>query len=192
MNHKKIVVFGATGFVGKVLVQHLAKQGAVITAPTRRPGLATFLKPLGEVGQITPLFCDVADIDSIDTFIQGADAVINLVGVGFEKGFNTFEGINVKAAGAIAAACARHHVARLIHVSALVNDGGDCAYACSKGAGEDAVHKAFPGATILQPSLVFGLESPFFNIFSNLSQISPVFHIFERGDTLFQPFHVGD
>lgn len=193
MAHEKIVVFGATGFVGKVLVQYLAKKGYGIVAPSRRPGLATSLKPLGEVGQITPVFCDVTKACALDTVIEGAYGVVNLVGVGFEKGSNTFENVHIKAAKALADTCGRQGVRRLVHVSALMNEADqDIAYMSSKRAGEEAVQHSFPSATILRPSLVFGLGSPFFTMLGDLAKYAPVLPIFGSGQTQFQPVYVGD
>ncbi len=193
MMDRRITVFGGTGFVGRHLVQRLARAGARLSVVTRDPTAGAFLKPMGDPGQIVLLRGDLRDPDSIAAAVEGADAVVNLVGILYQKGSQTFRAVHVEGAAAIARAAQAAGAKRLVHVSALGADArSDSAYARSKAAGEEAVTGAFPGATVLRPSVIFGPEDDFFNRFANLARFSPVLPLIGGGRTRFQPVYVGD
>lgn len=213
MANRLAVVFGGSGFIGRHLVQRLAADGWRVRVPVRDPEGAAFLKPLGDVGQVVPVFADVTKDASVTAAVQSADLVVNLVGILYERGKRSFKAIHQDAAGRIAAAAAAAGADRLVHVSALGADAASAsAYARSKAAGETAVLAAFPGATILRPSVVFGPEDDFFNGFVSLSTYSPLLPVFVAdgfkpkfcgkipcgidlygsGGTKFQPVYVGD
>ncbi|CAO3416054.1 complex I NDUFA9 subunit family protein [Azospirillum doebereinerae] len=188
-----ITVFGGSGFIGRHLIRRLAKSGAVVRIATRSPGKANFLKTAGAVGQIVPFATDVTKDESVARALQGADIAINLIGVLYEQGRQTFQGAHVEAAGRIARLAALNGVSRLVHVSALGADAGSPAsYARSKAAGEQAVLDVFPEATILRPGIVFGPEDRFFNKFAAMAQIAPALPLIGGGKTRFQPVYVGD
>jgi NADH dehydrogenase len=175
MARRVVTVFGGSGFIGRTLVRKLAAEGWVVRAAMRDPTAGEFLKPMGEVGQVTPLRADITNPKAVDAAVAGADAVINLVGVLHGK----FDAVHVKGAANVAASAKAAGVKALVHVSALGADkNSESAYARSKAQGEEAVQAAFPGATILRPSVVFGPDDDFFNRFGKLASISPVLPVF--------------
>ena len=193
MEQQRVTVFGGSGFIGRYVVERLADQGAVITVAVRDPENAKFLRPLGQVGQVVPVAANIRDTAAIARAVEGADAVVNLVGILFRQGRQTFESIHASAPGAIARVAADAGVARLVHVSAIgARPDAWSQYHRSKGAGEAALREHFPGATILRPSVIFGPEDGFFNLFGKLARVLPVLPLYGGGKTRFQPVYVGD
>lgn len=191
MSPKTACIFGGTGFLGRHIVQDLARLGYRLKIVTRIPESAYFLKPYGDVGQIVP-FQSSYDEEGIQKAIEGCDVVINLVGILFEKGKFKFQRVHTELPEVIAKACADKKIARFIHVSALGVDKAESKYAKSKLAGEEAVLKAYPNVTILRPSIVFGPDDGFFNMFAKMSIIAPALPLIGGGTTKFQPVFVGD
>jgi NADH dehydrogenase len=189
-----VTVFGGSGFLGRNVVHALAHAGYRIRVAVRHPALANHLMPSGRVGQIALLRCDVRNEAGVAAAVQGANIVVNLVGILREGGGRSFEAIHATAAGDIARAAAKAGVRRLIHVSAIgASTDSRSAYARSKAAGEAQVRAAFPDATILRPSIVFGPGDGFFNRFASLMRAVPLFFpAFGDGRTKFQPVFVGD
>ncbi len=187
-------VFGGSGFVGRYIVKRLAKEGWVVRVAVRDPEAAHFLQPLGNVGQIIRMPVRVQDEAAVKWAVEGADAVFNLVGILHEPGGEqTFEAVQRQAPGIIARAAAEAGAKRLIHVSAIGADAkSPSAYARTKALGEQAVREAFPGATILRPSIVIGPEDQFFNRFAAMARLSPALPLIGGGKTKFQPVYVGD
>ncbi len=162
-----VTVFGGTGFVGKYVVRALARNGWRIRVAARNPLRAPQLKIMGEVGQIEFARADLKSRDSVAVALDGAEAVVNLVGVLSETGRQTFDALQAQGAGQIARAAAERGIGRFIQVSAIgANAHSPSAYARSKAAGEAAVREAIPTATVLRPSIVFGPEDQFFNRFA--------------------------
>jgi NADH dehydrogenase len=193
MAQRVVTVFGGSGFIGRHLIGRLAKQGWIVRVAVRRPSQAGFLKPLGEVGQITPLRAPVQDPIAVEAAVEGADAAINLVGILYERGKQTFAGVHARGAQTVAEAAAAAGVEHLVQVSAIGADVHAAAdYARSKAAGEAAVKTAFPSATILRPSIVFGPEDDFFNRFAVMARLSPALPLIGGGSTRFEPVYVGD
>lgn len=193
MKNKEVVVFGGSGFLGRYVVERLARQGAFIKVPTHNLEKSLFLKTTGFVGQITPLYTNVFDDKSVSDVIKGADYVINLIGILHERGKSNFENMHVDVAQRIAKLCKKHKVKRLVHISAIgANVNSRSRYASTKGKGEKAVLKDFPEATIIRPSILFGEEDNFFNRFANLSRFSPFLPLVGGGHTKFQPVYVDD
>jgi uncharacterized protein YbjT (DUF2867 family) len=187
-----VTVFGGSGFLGRHVVRALARQGYRIRPAVRRPDLAGHLQPLGRVGQIHAVQANLRYPASVEAAVRGADVVINLVGILFERGKQRFEAVQAQGAHTVAQAAAAAG-ARLIHVSALGADPDSPAlYARSKAAGETAVLATTPDATILRPSIVFGPEDDFFNRFASLARLSPALPLIGGGETKFQPVFVGD
>lgn len=193
MELRNVTVFGGSGFLGRYIVQRLAQRGARVRVATRDPEAAKFLQPLGVVGQIMPVQANLRHEPSVRRAIMGADAVVNCVGILFERGRQRFGGVHVNGARRVAQAAAQAGVARLLHVSALGADPqSPSLYARSKAAGEAAVQDAFPGAVILRPSVVFGPEDDFFNRFAAMARVLPALPLVGGGTTRFQPVYVGD
>src|SRR3954463_10395179 len=187
-----VTVFGGSGFLGRHVVRALAREGYRIRPAVRRPDLAGHLQPLGRVGQIHAVQANVRYPASVEAAVRDADVVINLCGILFERGKQTFEAVQADGAAAVARAAAGVG-ARLIHVSALGADpDSPAAYARAKAAGETAVLSTVPDATVLRPSIIFGPEDDFFNRFAALARISPALPLIGGGETRFQPVFVGD
>jgi NADH dehydrogenase len=186
-------VFGGSGFIGRYVVKRLAREGWVVRAAARLPQSALFLRTMGAVGQVTPIAANLRDERSVAAAVAGVDAVVNLVGILYQKGRQTFDAVHVHGAAAVARGAAAAGVRRLVHVSALGADpGSDSAYARSKAAGEQAVRAAFPAAAIMRPSIVFGPEDEFFNRFAAMAELAPALPLIGGGRTRFQPVYVGD
>lgn len=192
MTGKIVTIFGGTGFIGRHTVRRLAKAGYTVKVATRAPESAYFLRPCGTVGQIVPFAVDYGDEKSVAAAVAEADSVINCVGILCEKRSQSFEKIHVGLARNIAAACRDAGTKHLVHISALGIAKGTSKYAASKRAGEEAVRNAFPAATILRPSVVFGPEDQFFNKFAALASVLPALPLIGGGKTKFQPVYVGD
>lgn len=190
---KQITLFGGTGFVGRHLVRRLAKTGAVIRIATRDAEKALLLKPMGDVAQIVPVSCSVRSDALVAKAIGQSDVVINLTGILFERGRDSFQSVHVEAAARIARLASEAGAKRLLHMSALgASESAKANYARSKYAGEQAVQTFFPNATIFRPSIIFGPEDSFFNKFAAMAQISPALPLIGGGVTKFQPVYVGD
>ena len=193
MSIQQATVFGGSGFIGRYVVRELARAGINVRVAVRRPDQALFLKAAGEVGQIAPIAANVRDDASVAAAVAGADLVINLVGITFPHGAQTFDAVHRVGAGRIAAAARDAGVSRLVHFSAIGADKASPAkYGRSKAAGEAAVSAAFPGATIIRPGIVVGQEDKFFNLLAALARLSFVLPLPGGGMTKFQPVTVGD
>lgn len=189
-----VTIFGGTGFVGRQVVQRLAKAGYRIRVVTRKPNENLAVKPLGDVGQVALVKADIRNEAQVRAAVSGASVVINLVGILRPGGGQSFEDIHVEGAANIASASAAAGVSRLVQVSAIGADANSRSrYARTRAAGEAAVRQAFPGATILRPSIIFGAADGFFNLFGSLMRWSRViFPAFGGGVTKFQPVYVND
>jgi uncharacterized protein YbjT (DUF2867 family) len=186
-------IFGGSGFIGRYIVQRLAQRGWILRIAVRRPDEALFLKPMGDVGQITPIAANIRHDASVAAAVAGVDHVINLVGVLYEAGAQRFAAVHAEGARRVAAAAKAAGAKRLLHVSALGADPQSPArYARTKAEGEAAVRAAFPEAVILRPSIVFGPEDDFFNRFAEMARFSPVLPLIGGGKTRFQPVYVGN
>lgn len=187
-----VTVFGGSGFVGRHVVRALAKRGYRIRVAVRRPDLAGFLQPLGNVGQISLVQANLRYRNSIDRAVEDADHVVNCVGILHESGRNTFDAVQEFGARAIAEA-ARGVNAALTHISAIgANANSDSSYARTKGRAETAIHSIKPDAIIFRPSIIFGPEDSFFNKFADMARLSPVLPLIGGGNTKFQPVYVED
>ena len=208
MKSRLITVFGASGFIGGHVVKRLARQGHLVRAAVRNPSSALFLKTMGEVGQITPVQANIRNQDMVANAVDGADGVINLVGIFKQVGRQRFNDVHCEGAKNVALASANLGVERLVHISALgASSCSTSSYAKSKAAGEKVVKEFFSKATIIRPSIVFGPRDVFFNQFAALARISPVLPVFGcphpkyfngrldlfgHGGTQVQPVYAGD
>jgi NADH dehydrogenase len=193
MKIRRITVFGGSGFLGRYVVERLADRDVVVQVAVRDPEAAKHLKTLGQVSQVTPVACDIKDEATVRRLVAGSDAVINLVGILAERKKQTFGALHVDAADAVARAAADAGCTALVHVSAIgVSETALSEYSRSKAAGEAAVRGAFPAATIIRPSVIFGQEDGFFNLFGGMARMLPALPLFGGGKTRFQPVYVAD
>ena len=186
-------VFGGAGFLGRYVVKRLANGGAVIRVGSRYPKEAGYLRTNGVVGQITPIYVDIHDDASVAAAVRGTTMVVNLIGILHESRSNSFQAVHADAATRIARQARAAGVRRLVHVSAIgASSESGSAYARTKAAGEQGVLDAFPDATVLRPSIMFGPEDHFFNRFASMTRFSPFLPLIGGGNTRFQPVYVGD
>ncbi|MBT5571705.1 MAG: complex I NDUFA9 subunit family protein [Alphaproteobacteria bacterium] len=193
MKFRRITVFGGSGFLGRYVVERLADRDIVVQVAVRDPEGAKHLKTLGQVSQVTPVACDIKDEAAIRRVVAGSDAVINLVGILAQRKKQTFKALHVDAAEAVARAATDAGCKALVHVSAIgASKIALSEYSRSKAAGETAVRDAFPAATIVRPSVIFGQEDGFFNLFGGMARMLPALPLFGGGKTRFQPVYVAD
>lgn len=188
-----ITIIGGSGFVGRHVVQALAKRGYRIRVAVRRPDLAGYVQPLGTPGQIMPVQANVRYPDSLAAVCDGAAVVINLTGVLYSAGAQSFDGIHVFGAEASAKAARAAGAKQFFHMSAIGADPDSASdYAKSKAEGEARARANFPGAIIIRPSIVFGPEDDFFNRFAAMARFLPALPLIGGGATKFQPVYCGD
>jgi uncharacterized protein YbjT (DUF2867 family) len=185
-------VFGGSGFIGRYIVKRLTHKGFVVRVAVRDPERALFLKPMGAVGQVVPLYASLTNEPTVHRAVDGADLVVNTVGILAENQAGDFHRIHAEGVGRIGRLAAAAGVARVVHISAIGADPEAASrYAATKGSGEALLREAFPTATILRPSLVFGPEDALFNRFAGMARLMPIMPVI-CGDTRFQPVYVGD
>lgn len=189
---KLVTIYGGSGFVGRYIARRMAKAGWRVRVAVRRPNEALHVKPYGTPGQVEPVFCNIRDDASVRAVLQGADAVVNCVGILGEVGKNRFDTVQAEGAGRIARIAASLGITSLVQISAIGADpGSDSDYQRSKAEGEALVAAALPSAIILRPSVIFGAEDQFFNRFAGMARFSP-FLPMVGSDTRFQPVYVDD
>jgi uncharacterized protein YbjT (DUF2867 family) len=189
---KLVTIFGGSGFVGRYIARRMAKEGWRVRVAVRRPNEAIFVRPYGAPGQVEPVLCNIRDDASVRAALTGAEAVVNCVGTFDAGGKNSFDAVQARGAGRIAAIAAEMGVARMVHLSSIGADARSASeYSRTKAKGEAAVLAAFPGAMILRPSIVFGTEDGFFNRFAAMSRLGPMLPVV-GANTRFQPVHVDD
>ena len=189
---KLVTIYGGSGFVGRYIARRMAKQGWRVRVAVRRPNDAIFVRPYGVVGQVEPVLCNIRDDASVAAVMQGADAVVNCVGILAESGKNSFEAVQSEGAARVARLAAENGVEQLVQISAIGADAESASeYAQTKAVGEKAVLDHFPGAVILRPSIIFGPEDEFFNRFAAMARLGPLLPVV-GAKTRFQPVYVDD
>jgi NADH dehydrogenase len=188
-NGRTVLVLGGSGFVGRHLVARLVDDGYRVVVPTRRREDARHLILLPTVDVIN---ADIHDPQTLARLARQASAVVNLVGILNEAGRDTFARVHVELAAKVITACRGAGVQRLLQMSALNADpAGPSRYLRSKGEAEAAVVASGLDWTIFEPSVIFGREDRFLNLFASLMRILPVMAL-ARAHTRFQPVYVGD
>ena len=187
-----VTIFGGTGFLGRYIVNRLSKLGYIITIVTRAPNEAIFLKTSGNVGQVKFTEGSFSNLSNLKSLFNTSDIIINCVGILNEEGDQTFKKLHTDIPEKLAILAKKNGVKKFVHISSIgANPKSDSKYSKSKGIAEVKILKAFPEAIILRPSIVFGSEDQFFNLFSQISCISPILPIV-GGKTKFQPVYVDD
>lgn len=182
-----VTVFGGGGFIGRYVCEFLLKAGVRVRVASRDPRSAYFIQPLGEVGRIGYVRADITRAASVEQAVEGVNAVVNLCGVFGRQMHST----HVEGAGNVARAAAAAGADALVHISAIGADSASPSnYGRTKGEGEAAVRKAFPAATIIRPSLVFGPEDALTNRFAGMARL-PLLPVL-AGKRNFQPVFVRD
>lgn len=189
---KLVTIYGGSGFIGRYVARRMAKAGWRVRVAVRRPNEAMFVQPYGTVGQVQPVLCNIRDDASVASVMQGADAVVNCVGILSPSGKNSFEAVQAEGAGRIARLAKDAGIDTMVHISAIGADAeAEAEYAQTKALGEQNVLEHMPNAMILRPSIVFGPEDEFFNRFASMSRVGPVLPVI-GADTRFQPVYVDD
>ncbi|WP_341368070.1 complex I NDUFA9 subunit family protein [Yoonia sp. BS5-3] len=187
-----VTIFGGSGFVGRYIARRMAKEGWRVRVAVRNVNEAMFVRPYGVVGQVEPVFCNIRDDASVAAVTDGADVVVNCVGVLDETGKNTFDAVQAEGATRIARIAAQMEINRMVHISAIgANPAAESAYAQTKAEGEAGVLAHQPDAVILRPSIIFGHEDQFFNRFAGMTRFGPALPVV-GGSTRFQPVYVDD
>jgi uncharacterized protein YbjT (DUF2867 family) len=189
---KLVTIYGGSGFVGRYIARRMAKAGWRVRVAVRRPNEAMYVKPYGTVGQVEPVLCNIRDDASVAAVMEGADAVVNCVGILARNGKNTFDAVQAEGATRVARLAAAQGIAKMVQISAIGADAYAASeYSQSKAEGEAGVLAHMPNAVILRPSIVFGTEDQFFNRFAGMTRFGPVLPVV-GADTKFQPVHVDD
>ncbi|MBM3617189.1 MAG: complex I NDUFA9 subunit family protein [Alphaproteobacteria bacterium] len=187
-----VTVVGGTGFIGRYVVQSLARAGYTVRVICRNPALSLRVKTAGHVGQVVLQYGDITRPKTLEGKLDGSFAVVNLVGVLKESGRNRFDSVHTEGAKSLASLAASAGVKRFVQISSLTGENPASSYGRTKAAGEAAVFEAFPDAVVLRPSVVFGPEDEFFNRFAAMARISPALPLIGGGKTRFQPVYVVD
>ena len=177
MIKKKVLIFGASGQIGRYCIRRLVKDNYKVIAITRnKHQKAYILKTQAPIGYLDIEETDIFNEEKITKFISETDICINLIGILFEKGKrNTFENIHNKFPKLLSKICSKHNK-KLIHLSALgLEDAKDSLYASSKLNGEESIKNNLPSATILKPSIVYSVDDKFTTKFMSMLSLLPIF-----------------
>ena len=193
MVKKKILIFGATGQIGRHLIRKLTKNNYKVICQTRNLHKAIFLKTSGSIGYIDIKETKIFDYEKVSELVDNTDIVINLIGILFESGkINTFEKIHTLFPKFLSEICKKKNK-HLIHISSLgVENASDSKYAVSKAEGENKIFQNLPSATILKPSIVYSVNDSFTTRFMSLLNFFPIFPLYYGGKTKFAPIHASD
>ena len=188
-----VTVFGANGFLGRFVLRALVKDGWRIRAAVRRPHTAQDLRVIGGVGQIQIVQANLRFQSSVRSALEGVDAVINLVGIPYKKGKQTFGAVHELGPKTIARASKELGITNVVHLSALgASEEVPSEYLSSKARGERAVQELVPSADIMRPAVMFGEGDKLFTLAARLVPLSPIVPLFGGGKTRLQPVYVGD
>ena len=188
-----VTVFGGSGFLGRAIVARLLAEGTTVRLAARHPEEAAIGREPDRGGDLQPVYADLRDETSVALALEGAEAVVNAVGLYVEKGAETFEAIHERGAQTVAQQAATLGVHRLVHISGIGADlQSESRYVRARAKGELLVMDAFARATVLRPSVLFGPEDSFLNTLADITSRTPVLPLFGRGHTRLQPVYVDD
>mmetsp|Transcript_2762 Transcript_2762/g.3531 ORF Transcript_2762/g.3531 Transcript_2762/m.3531 type:complete len:360 (-) Transcript_2762:283-1362(-) len=196
-----ITVFGATGFVGRYLVNELGRTGNTLVVATQGDDMGwRHLKPLADYGKLTPAYMNLKDEDSIRKAIQGSDVVVNLQGKHYETKHAVpgiynwkFEDLHVKGAEKLARIAREEDVKHFVQLSSVAaQDGAKSRWAETKNRGDKAVTEQFPGAVIVKSNVIYGEEDRLLNWYARMMRNLPAIPLVEGGQGKIRPVYVGD
>jgi len=181
-----VTVFGGTGFLGRTIVRQLVEAHVRVRIAVRYPAAQA-------ADDIEQVQADVRDEAAVGAAIAGAQAAVNVIGLYVERGEETFDAVHVQGALHVARQAKHHGLGRLIHISGIGADPTSASpYIRARAQGELRVRKAFAGATIIRPSVLFGSQDAFLNALDWISRLLPVVPLFGTGQTRLQPVYVED
>jgi len=194
MKAKNILIFGGSGQIGRHLIRKLTKSNYEVTAVTRNlHQKAYFLKTQANAGYLNVVEANIFDEKKIKNLISKNEIVINLIGILYENGANTFQSLHNIFPSYISKICKNLNIQQLIHLSALgIDQAHNSNYAKSKLEGEINIRKNFTEATILRPSVVYSVDDNFTTNFMTLLNRLPIFPLYYNGKTKFMPIHCSD
>jgi len=192
MAREKVTVFGGTGFLGRHVVQHLLEADYPVRVASRHPERAAALFPDVHLG-FESTHADIDDDGSVAAAVAGVHGVVNAVSLYMESGQQTFHSVHVTGAERVARLAREAGVERLVHVSGIGSDANSTSlYIRSRGEGERVVCEAFPSATLVRPSVLFGRGDAFVSPLAAMLHRLPAFPLFGGGRTRLQPAYVED
>ncbi|KAI0165076.1 NAD(P)-binding protein [Hypoxylon sp. FL1284] len=165
-------VFGATGQLGRYIVNRLARQGCQVVVPYREEMAKRHLKVTGDLGRVAFIEYDLRNTESIEASVRHSDVVYNLVGRNYPTKNFSLEDVHVEGTERIAEAVAKYDVDRYIHVSSYNADPNSSSdFFATKGRGELAARSIFPEATIVRPAPLFGFEDRLLNRLAGITNL---------------------
>ncbi len=193
LKNRTVCLIGGAGFIGRALVEKLARAGTRITVLTRNAVRAKNLKPMGDVGQITIMSGDALQDSDLERAMFSADYVVNLIGIFHPSGKQNFESAQAVLPQRISYIAKRLNTKKIVHISAIGADlNSNSIYQKTKAEGERNLLRSSPNSTILRPSIVFGPGDGFFDRFAKMAMVVPALPLLGGGKTQFQPVFVGD
>ena len=194
MKQKEILVFGATGQIGRNLIRKLTKNNYKITAVTRNIHKAGYiLKTQANPGYLNLIELKNFDIEKIDNLIRNCSICINLIGILYEKKKNHFKIIHTDLPNLLSKKSSKYNIDKFIHLSALgIENANDSSYAISKLEGEKKIKENFNKYAIIKPSIVYSVDDNFSTNFMSLLSKLPIMPLYYAGNTKFSPIHVSD
>lgn len=185
-----VTVFGGTGYLGSAIVRALLARGHTVRIATRHPRRT---QSPDRPDAVAAVRADVRDPASVEAALEGAQAVVNAVGLYVEKGTDTFESVHVRGPGNVARLASKCGVASLVHISGIgVSAASQSSYVRARADGESVVQYHFANASIVRPSVLFGPDDSFLSVIDGISRLSPIFPLFGSGETRMQPVYVDD
>ena len=194
MKPKNCLIFGASGQIGRNLIRSLTKNNIKVTALTRNIHQKGYiLKTQANPGYLEIVEGSIFDYELIKKLFNNADLCVNLVGILFEKGKNTFTNIHVEFPKMISKLASTYKLEKFVHLSALgIESAEDSIYAQSKLKGEKEILNNFNKAVIIRPSIVYSVDDNFTTQLMTLLGLLPIFPIYYNGKTKFRPIHCSD
>ena len=194
MKQKEILVFGATGQIGRNLIRKLTKNNYKITAVTRNIHKAGYiLKTQANPGYLNLIELKNFDIEKIDNLVRNCSICINLIGILYEKKKNHFKIIHTDLPNLLSKKSSKYNIDKFIHLSALgIENANDSSYAISKLEGEKKIKENFNKYAIIKPSIVYSVDDNFSTNFMSLLSKLPIMPLYYDGNTKFSPIHVSD